>query len=93
MKAIWNNEILAESNETRVVENNHYFPPDSINSKFFQLSDSHTVCPWKGKASYFHIQVGDEKNSDAAWFYPHPKEAAAEIKNYIAFWNGVEIKK
>lgn len=93
MKAIWNNEILAESNETRVVENNHYFPPESINSKFFQLSDSHTVCPWKGKASYFHIQVGDEKNSDAAWFYPHPKEAAAEIKNYIAFWNGVEIKK
>ena len=93
MKAIWNNEVLAESNETRVVENNHYFPPESINSKFFQLSDSHTSCPWKGKASYFHIKVGDEKNADAAWFYPHPKEAAAEIKNHIAFWNGVEVKK
>ena len=93
MKAIWNNEILAESNDTKVIENNHYFPPESINSKFFQLSETHTSCPWKGKASYFHIQVGDEKNPDAAWYYPHPYEAAAEIKNYIAFWNGVEIKK
>lgn len=93
MKAIWNNEVLAESNNTIVVEDNHYFPPDSINSKFFQLSDKHSTCPWKGKASYFHIQVGDEKNTDAAWFYPHPKDEAAEIKNHIAFWNGVEVKE
>lgn len=93
MKAIWNNEVLAESNDTRVVEGNHYFPPDSINSMFFQLSDTHSVCPWKGRASYFHIKVGEEKNPDAAWFYPHPKEAAVEIKDHVAFWNGVEIKE
>ncbi len=91
MKAVWKGETLAESNNTKVVENNHYFPPDSINDQFFQLSDKHTTCPWKGKASYFHIQVGDEKNENAAWFYPHPREAAAEIKDHIAFWNGVEI--
>ena len=93
MKAVWNEKVLAESNDTKVVEGNHYFPPDSINDDFFHLSDTHTTCPWKGKASYFHIQVGDEKNRDAAWFYPHPKDAAKEIKDHVAFWNGVEIKE
>lgn len=93
MKAIWNDTVLAESDDTKVVENNHYFPADSINSEFFQLSDTHTTCPWKGKASYFHLKVGDKKNPDAAWFYPHPKEAASEIKDHVAFWKGVEIKK
>ena len=92
MKAVWKNTVVAESDDTKVVENNHYFPADSINSEFFQLSDTHTTCPWKGKASYFNIKVGDDLNPDAAWFYPHPKEAAAEIKNRVAFWNGVEIK-
>jgi uncharacterized protein (DUF427 family) len=93
MKAIWNNTVIAESDQTVEVENNQYFPPESINSEFFNLSDTHTVCPWKGRASYFHLKVGDEKNIDAAWFYPHPKPEAAQIKNYVAFWNGVKIEK
>lgn len=93
MKAVWKGQVLAESNDTKVVEENHYFPPDSINDNFFQLSDTHTICPWKGKASYFHIQVGDNKNEDAAWFYAHPKDAAKDIKNHVAFWNGVEVRE
>ncbi|MEG9329028.1 Nucleotidyltransferase [Salinimicrobium catena] len=92
MKAIWNNTILAESNNTKYLEDNHYFPPDSLNSEFFQLSDTHSTAPGKGKASYFHIQVGDHKNADAAWFYPHPEEVAKEIKNYVAFGKDVEIR-
>ena len=92
MKAIWQGTILAESNSTKLVEDNHYFPPDSLNSEFFQLSDMHSNAPGKGKASYFHVQVGDNKNPDAAWFYPHPKEDAQEIKNYVAFGKGVEVK-
>lgn len=93
MKAIWNDTVIAESEDTIEVENNQYFPPEAIKSEFFQLSDTHSVCPWKGKASYFHLKVGDEKNADAAWFYPHPKPEAAQIKNYVAFWKGVEVKK
>lgn len=93
MKAVWNGEVLASSNNTKVVENNHYFPPDSLNDEYFQLSHTHTTCPWKGKASYFHIKVGDEKNADAAWFYPHPKDAASEIKDHVAFWKGVKIEE
>ena len=93
MKAIWNDTVIAASNNTIEVEGNQYFPPEAINSEFFQLSDTHSVCPWKGKASYFHLQVGDSKNADAAWFYPHPKSEAAQIKNYVAFWNGVEVKQ
>ncbi|MDX1751949.1 MAG: DUF427 domain-containing protein [Salinimicrobium sediminis] len=93
MKAIWNNTVIAESNNTIEVEGNQYFPPEAINSEFFQLSDKHTVCSWKGRAFYFHLQVGEEKNADAAWFYPHPKAEAEKIKNYVAFWNGVEVKE
>lgn len=93
MKAIWNNTIIAESNHTIEVEGNQYFPPEAIISKFFQQSKSHTFCPWKGKASYFHLQVGEEKNPDAGWFYPHPKPEAAKIKNYVAFWNGVKVQE
>lgn len=93
MKAIWNGEVIAESNRTKVVEGNHYFPPEDINDKYFQLSDTHSTCPWKGKASYFHLKVHDEQNPDAAWFYPHPKDAASEIKNHVAFWNGVKIEE
>ena len=93
MKAVWKGEVLAESGNTKVVEDNHYFPPDAINDQYFQLSDTHSTCPWKGKASYFHIKVGDEKNPDAAWFYPHPKQEASEIKNHVAFWKGVEVKE
>lgn len=91
MKAIWKNTVLAESDETRVVENNHYFPPDSIKREYFKESDNHTSCPWKGKASYYHVEVEGETNRDAAWYYPEPKEAATEIRDHVAFWNGVEI--
>ena len=93
MKAIWNNTVIAESSKTVEVENNHYFPPDSIKSEFFQLSDKHTLSPEKGKASYFHLQVGEERNPDAAWFYPHPKPEASKIKNHVAFWNGVKVEE
>lgn len=93
MKAIWKDSVLAESDNTKVVENHHYFPADSINSKFFELSDTHTICPWKGKASYFHIKAGDDHKEDAAWFYPHPTKAASEIKNHVAFSEDIEIKK
>ena len=88
MKAIWNNEVLAESDSTIVVEGNHYFPPDSVKREFFKESDTHTTCPWKGEASYYTVSVGDEENKDAAWYYPEPKDAAKQIKDYVAFWNG-----
>ena len=91
MKAVWKNNTLAESDETVVVEGNHYFPSGSIHQDYFQPSDTHSLCPWKGEASYYHIVVDGDKNEDAAWFYPEPKDAAAEIKNSVSFWKGVEI--
>ena len=91
MKAIWNGATLAESDSTVVVEGNHYFPPDSVNSEYFTVSDTHTHCPWKGDASYRSVQVGEERSEDAAWYYPEPKEAAAEIKDHVAFAGGVEV--
>ncbi len=91
MKAIWNNEILAESDATIVVEGNHYFPADSINKEYFRESETHTVCGWKGEASYYDVVANGETNADAAWFYPSPKDAAKEIENYVAFWKGVEV--
>ncbi len=91
MKAIWNNQVLAESDNTVVVERNHYFPADAINKAFFTSSSTHTHCPWKGEASYYSIVVNGEENKDAAWFYSSPKDAAKEIKDHIAFWKGVEI--
>ena len=91
MKAIWKNVTLAESNETIIVEGNHYFPPDTINRQYVKESDTHTTCPWKGQASYYHIDVGGEVNKDAAWHYPDPKDAAQNIKNHVAFWKGVEV--
>ncbi len=93
MKAIWKNVILAESDDTVVVEGNHYFPPDSIKREYFRESETHTTCPWKGLASYNDILVNDETNKDAAWYYPEPKEAAKNIKDYVAFWKGVEVVK
>jgi uncharacterized protein (DUF427 family) len=92
MKAVWNGTTLAESESTVVVENNHYFPADSLNAEYFSDSDTHSVCPWKGTASYKSIEVDGEVNADAAWFYPEPKDAAAEIKDYYAFWKGVEVE-
>ncbi|MGH9754512.1 MAG: DUF427 domain-containing protein, partial [Blastocatellia bacterium] len=85
--------VLAESDKTIVVEGNHYFPPDAINKEHFQPSDAHTVCGWKGTASYHNIVVNGEVNKDAAWYYPDTKDAAKNIENYIAFWKGVVVKE
>ena len=91
MKAIWKGKIIAQSNETIKVENNHYFPENSVNKEFLKNSETHTVCPWKGEASYFDIEVDGETNKDGAWYYPDPKPAAKDLKNYVAFWRGVEV--
>jgi uncharacterized protein (DUF427 family) len=91
MKAIWKNAVIAESNDIVSVEGNCYFPPASVNAEFLRDSATHTVCPWKGEASYYDIIVNGAINRDAAWYYPEPKAKASHIKNYIAFWNGVEI--
>ena len=93
MKAIWNEELIAESANTVVVEGNHYFPAESIKSQFFKSSSKHTTCPWKGVASYYDVDVNGKLNEGAAWFYPEPKEAAKEIKDHVAFWKGVVIQK
>jgi uncharacterized protein (DUF427 family) len=92
MKAIWNDAVIAQSDDTIVVEGNHYFPPEAINKEYFKESATHTTCPWKGEASYFDVVVEDRVNKDAAWYYPQPKEAAGEIKNHIAFWKGVKVE-
>jgi uncharacterized protein (DUF427 family) len=92
MKAIWNNQVIAESNNTVVVEGNHYFPPNAVKKEYLQPSDTHTTCPWKGLASYYTLQEDGETNKDAAWFYPQPKEAASKIKDHIAFWKGVKVE-
>lgn len=91
MKAKWNNQVIAESNDIVNLEGNAYFPVDSIHEQFFKPSTTHTVCPWKGTASYYNIEVNGETNKDAAWFYPQPSEKASLIKDRIAFWRGVEI--
>lgn len=92
-KATWEGIVLAESNQTIEVEGNHYFPPDSIRSEFFRPTDHHTLCIWKGTASYYDLEVNGKRNPGAAWFYPEPKSAASQIKNYIAFWRGVNVEK
>ncbi len=92
MQAIWKDEVLAESDQTIVVEGNHYFPPQSINKALFKENDRHTVCPWKGLASYYDVEVDGQVNRSAAWFYPEPSEAAGHIRNYVAFWNGVRVQ-
>jgi len=91
MKAIWKNTILAQSDETIVVEGNQYFPASSIQKEFFKESTTHTTCPWKGLASYYSLDVNGEINKDAAWYYPNPKDAAKQIEGYVAFWRGVEV--
>ena len=91
MKAIWNNEVIAESNETVVIEGNHYFPTSSVNDDYLRPSDKTTVCPWKGTANYYNLGVDGAENPDAAWHYAKPKDAAKEIAGHIAFWNGVQI--
>ena len=91
MKAIWNGKILAESNETVIVEGNHYFPAESIKKEYFKESSTNSFCPWKGTASYYTVHVEGNENPDAAWYYPETSELAKQIKDKIAFWKGVEV--
>jgi uncharacterized protein (DUF427 family) len=91
MKAIWNGEVIAESNDTVVVEGNHYFPAASLKREFTTFSNHRTSCPWKGQAHYFSLLVNGDMNPDAVWYYPEPSEAAQEIKDRVAFWKGVQI--
>jgi len=90
-KAIWNGIVLAESLQTTLVEGSHYFPPHTINREYFRESQTKTVCPWKGTASYFDIVVNGQENRDAAWVYPAAKPAAKNIEGYVAFWRGVQV--
>jgi uncharacterized protein (DUF427 family) len=91
MKATWKNRVIAESNDTKVVEGNHYFPKDSVKQHYLKESDTHSTCPWKGEASYYHVEIDGQVKKDAAWYYPEPKSAAAEIKDHVAFWKGIEV--
>ena len=90
-RATWKGAVLAESDRCIVVEGNQYFPPDAIKAEYFRPSQTHTVCSWKGPASYYDVVVDVDNNKDAAWFYPAPKDAAAQIKDYVAFWKGVTV--
>ena len=91
-KATWNGTLIAESDDTVVVEGNHYFPLDDVRRELLAPSDKRTTCPWKGEASYYTVTVDGDANPDAAWYYPEPKEAAAEIKDRVAFWKGVTVE-
>ena len=91
-RATWNGAVLAESDDTILVEGNHYFPPDSVRREFLRESDRHTVCSWKGIASYYDVEVGGQLNRAAAWCYPDPSKAAEPIKNYVGFWHGVQVE-
>jgi uncharacterized protein (DUF427 family) len=91
MKAIWNNEVIADSDATVVVEGNHYFPASSLKMEYFKESEKTSVCSWKGTANYYDIEVNNQTNKDAAWFYAAPKSAASNIAGYIAFWKGVTV--
>ena len=91
-KAVWNGVVIAESDQTVVVEGNHYFPPDGVNRDYLVDNPAHTICPWKGTASYYDIVVGGQTNTGAAWYYPEPKPAASDIKDHVAFWRGVSVE-
>ena len=91
-KAVWNGQVIAESDRCEIVEGNHYFPPGSVKREFLRPSETHTTCGWKGIASYHSVTVGGQMNKDAAWYYPDPKPAAANIAGYVAFWKGVKIE-
>ncbi len=92
MRAVWKGQVLAESDKTVVVEGNHYFPPEAVRREFFAPSQTTTVCSWKGVASYYTVNVEGADNTDAAWYYPEPKDEAAQIRDYVAFWRGVTIE-
>jgi uncharacterized protein (DUF427 family) len=91
-KAVWNGVVLAESDNCQIVENNYYFPPESIHTQYLEPSETHTTCPWKGLASYYNVKVNGAENPDAAWYYPEPKSRAQNIKGYVAFWRGVKVE-
>lgn len=91
MKAIWNDTVIAESDDTVVVEGNHYFPLAAVNADYLVASDTTSTCPWKGTASYYTLEAGGQRNPDAAWYYAEPKPAAAEIAGRVAFWRGVDV--
>jgi len=93
VKAIWKGEVIAQSDKFEVVEGNYYFPPNSINREFLKESNTHSTCPWKGIASYYDVVVKQDINKDASWYYPDPKPAAKQIKNFIAFWKGILIQE
>lgn len=92
MRAIWNNQVIAHSEDTVLIEGNHYFPEESIDKEFFTESNTLTTCPWKGEANYYTLHVKGEQNSDAAWYYPETSELAQKIKGYVAFWKGVTVE-
>ena len=92
VQAVWDGTVIAESDRTVVVEGNHYFPPEDVESQYLEPSSHRTVCPWKGTASYYDVVVDGGRNSAAAWYYPEPRRAAAQIKDHIAFWHGVKVK-
>jgi uncharacterized protein (DUF427 family) len=92
-KAMWEGAVVAESKQTIEVEGNQYFPPDAVKREYFKPSPHHTTCPWKGLASYYDLEVNGKQNANAAWYYPEPKPAAQQIKDYVAFWKGVKIEK
>ena len=91
-RAVWNGAVIAESDRCEIVEGNQYFPPDAVRREFLRASDTHTICPWKGTASYYDVVVNGEVNKDAAWFYPAAKDAAKNIESFVAFWRGVKIE-
>jgi uncharacterized protein (DUF427 family) len=93
MRAVWNGALIAESDRTIEVEGNHYFPPDTVRPEHLRPSTTHTICPWKGTASYYDVVAGGQTNKDAAWYYPTPKDAAKEIAGHIAFWRGVRVER
>ena len=92
VKAVWNEQVVAESNRTEIVEGNHYFPEEALRKEFLQPSETSTVCPWKGTARYYNLSVAGKQNTDAAWYYPDPKPAAKRIAGMVAFWRGVRIE-
>jgi uncharacterized protein (DUF427 family) len=93
VQAVWNGTVLAESERTVVVEGNHYFPPEDVNTDYLESSSRHSVCPWKGTASYYDVVADGERNQAAAWYYPDPSAAAVQIKDHVAFWHGVKVKR
>ena len=92
-RALWNGKVIAESDKFELVEGNVYFPPDAVRREFLKDSATHTVCPWKGTASYYTVEVDGKENKDGAWYYPDPKPAAANIKDHVAFWRGVQVER